>query len=281
MYVGIDIGGTKTLVATATSKYTLKTSQKILTPADALKALDEISIMIEAQAGNKISAIGISAPGPLDRHKGRILNPPNLPWRNVSLTDHLHKRFGVPVALENDANAAALAEYTLGAGRGYNPVLYVTISTGVGTGLISDGHIYHGRYDTEGGHIMLQTNGPLCGCGGHGHFEAISSGTAIKRRYGKFGYEIKDKPTWKLIARDMAQGLVSLAAVTSPEAIILGGGVSVHWERFKDPLEEYFHQFWAHMYPPPVIKPAHHIETAAIFGAFLVAKQAAQKTEKA
>lgn len=279
MYVGIDIGGTKTLVATATTKYTIKTSQKILTEHDAVGEIEKITDMIEAQAGDKLTAIGIAAPGPLDRHKGRILNPPNLPWHNLSLTERLHRHFKVPVALENDANAAALAEATLGAGRGHDPVLYVTISTGVGTGLISEGRIYHGKYDTEGGHIMLQQGGPLCGCGGHGHFESICSGTAIKRRYGKFGYEIKDKPTWRLIARDMAQGLTSLAAVVSPDIIVLGGGVSVHWERFQEPLNEYFREFWANMYPPPTIKPAHNIETAAIFGAFLVAKQALDNHE--
>src|SRR5262249_53082360 len=112
-----------------------------------------------------VQGIGICAPGPLDPKTGVILNPPNVPcWRNFPLTESLQKLYPAPVKLDNDANAAALAEARWGAGRGYNNVFYATVGTGIGTGIVIDGKIFHGRTGSagEGGHVSIDYRGPIC-----------------------------------------------------------------------------------------------------------------------
>jgi glucokinase len=129
----------------------------------------------------EIAAIGVSAPGPVDRARGALIDPPNLPgWGTVPLVALLEDALGGPVALENDANAAALAEWHFGAGRGYSDVVYLTMSTGIGGGLILGGRLYTGPYGSAGeiGHIPLEADGPVCGCGLRGCFEAFAGGAA-------------------------------------------------------------------------------------------------------
>jgi len=130
-------------------------------------------------------AISIAAPGPLDPWKGIVHQAPNLPgWREVPLADILHRDFKVPVHLNNDANLAALGEHRFGAGQGRNDLIYLTISTGIGGGIISQGRLLIGAKGLAGevGHMTLEPEGPPCGCGGRGHLEALASGTAITRR---------------------------------------------------------------------------------------------------
>lgn len=130
----------------------------------------------------KVLAIGIASPGPLDPYTGYILKTPNIKeWQNFPLGPNLSRDFNVPVFVENDANLAALGEWKFGAGRGHHHLLYLTISTGVGGGVIADDHLlqgYHGLA-TELGHTIVEPDGPLCSCGFAGHLEAFSSGPAI------------------------------------------------------------------------------------------------------
>jgi glucokinase len=138
-----------------------------------------------ANARSKLSGIGICAPGPLDPVTGLILNPPNVPcWRNFPLAAQVQRVFGVSARVDNDGNAAALAEAIWGAGVGYRNVFYATLGTGIGTGIVFDGRIYHGRTGSaaEGGHVTIDYHGPKCGCGKHGCIEALCSGPAIARR---------------------------------------------------------------------------------------------------
>ncbi len=131
-----------------------------------------------------VQAIGVASPGPLDPHTGFILKTPNIPeWRDFPLAPNLSRDFHVPAYLENDANLAALGEWTFGAGKGHRDVLYLAISTGVGGGVIADNRLlqgYHGLAN-ELGHTILDPDGPLCSCGFAGHLEAFSSGPAITR----------------------------------------------------------------------------------------------------
>ncbi|RKU38928.1 hypothetical protein C6496_05355 [Candidatus Poribacteria bacterium] len=132
-----------------------------------------------------ISAIGVSCGGPLDTETGIVYSPPNLPgWDALPLKAKLASEFQVPVTIENDANASALAEYRFGGGRGYSAVLYMTMSTGIGGGIVLDGQVYHGANDSAGevGHQILLPDGPPCGCGKRGCLEALCSGPAIARR---------------------------------------------------------------------------------------------------
>ncbi len=191
--VGIDIGGTK--LATVVANDSGNILSKVRRPTDAEKGPEyAIRLLFEmvnetvAQANleqEAISAIGVSCGGPLDTKTGIVYSPPNLPgWDAFPLKVQLESEFKVSVIIENDANACALAEYRFGGGRGYNSVLYMTMSTGIGGGIVIDGKIYHGANDSAGevGHQILLPDGPLCGCGKRGCLEALCSGPAIARR---------------------------------------------------------------------------------------------------
>ncbi|MDD9975381.1 MAG: ROK family protein [Candidatus Poribacteria bacterium] len=191
--VGIDIGGTKlaTVVADSTGHILGKVRKPTLAekgPEYALGLLFDMvreTIRLAGLEQASISAIGVSCGGPLDTKTGIVYSPPNLPgWDALPLKAKLESEFQVPVTIENDANASALAEYRFGGGCGYNAVLYMTMSTGIGGGIVLDGQIYHGANDSAGevGHQILLPDGPLCGCGKRGCLEALCSGPAIARR---------------------------------------------------------------------------------------------------
>jgi glucokinase len=190
--IGVDVGGTKVAAGLVDREGTIRShargsmisNQGPRAGLDAVKAvIDQVSS--SANGHDSIRAIGICSPGPLDPIAGVVINPPNLPcWRNFHLASEISQIYGVPVKVDNDANAAALAETLWGAGRGYRNVFYASIGTGIGTGIVFDGRIYHGRTGAaaEGGHMTIDYRGPRCGCGKPGCIEALASGPAIARR---------------------------------------------------------------------------------------------------
>jgi glucokinase len=191
--VGIDIGGTK--LATVVADKTGHILGKVRKPTHSEKgpeyAIGLLFDMVREVVNQvsleqtSISAIGVSCGGPLDTKTGIVYSPPNLPgWDALPLKALLESEFQVPVIIENDANASALAEFRFGGGRGYSAVLYMTMSTGIGGGIVIDGQVYHGANDSAGevGHQILLPNGPRCGCGKRGCLEALCSGPAIARR---------------------------------------------------------------------------------------------------
>src|SRR5258708_2848645 len=187
LVIGVDIGGTKVAAGLVTSSGEIQ--RQIRTPmisgdsaevglVAVRRAIDEL---LEGQSTHaaKIGGIGICAPGPLDPATGTVINPPNLPcWRNFPLSSEIEKIYGVKAIIDNDANAAALAEARWGAGRGYHQIFYATVGTGIGTGIVFDGRIYHGRTGAagEGGHNTIDFHGPRCGCGKPGCIEAFAGG---------------------------------------------------------------------------------------------------------
>jgi glucokinase len=193
LLVGVDIGGTKVAAGLVDRNGEIKT--QIRTPmvangtaADGLAAVvSAIDLLFSrnAEARPLIRGIGTCAPGPLDPARGLVVNPPNLPcWRNFPLAAEMEKVFRVPVKLENDANAAALAEAYWGAGRAYRHIFYATMGTGIGTGIVFNKRIYNGRTGAagEGGHMSIDYRGPRCGCGKPGCIEILAAGPAIARR---------------------------------------------------------------------------------------------------
>jgi glucokinase len=147
-------------------------------------AIDEL-FANDPKTKGLLRGIGICAPGPLDPTTGVIINPPNVPcWRDFPLAEKVSANYEVPVRVDNDANAAALAETRWGAGAGYRNLFYATIGTGIGTGIVFDGHIHHGRTGAagEGGHMSIDYRGPRCNCGKLGCIEVLASGPAIARR---------------------------------------------------------------------------------------------------
>jgi glucokinase len=193
--VGVDVGGTKVAAGLVSAAGEITCQTRIPMAAnDAAAGLAAVIAAIDAvRAANDsqgelerpISGIGICAPGPLDPRTGVVINPPNLPgWRNFPLAAEISKNYNLPVRVDNDGNAAALAEALWGAGRGFRNVFCATIGTGIGTGIIFDHRIYHGRTGSaaEGGHMTIDYRGPRCGCGKMGCIEALASGPAIARR---------------------------------------------------------------------------------------------------
>ena len=188
--VGVDIGGTKVAagVVTPDGEIIRQTRAPMSSRGDAAAGISSVEMAIRALMNGDnptVGAIGICSPGPLDPKNGIVINPPNLPcWRNFPLGENMRRLFAVPVSIDNDANAAALAEARWGAGRGYRNVFYAGVGTGIGTGIVFDGKIYHGRTGAaaEGGHVGIDIHGPVCGCGKRGCIEMIASGPAIARR---------------------------------------------------------------------------------------------------
>lgn len=195
--IGIDIGGTKSAVLLGNpqgkegpEKFILRReafeTKKAGGPMGAIQKMEETIHRILQEKGlstEDIIGIGVSCGGPLDSRRGVIMNPPNLPgWDNIPIKQILEKEFGLPVALENDANACAVAEWKYGAGRGYDNVIFLTFGTGLGAGLILDGKLYRGSSDMAGevGHVRMERWGPV-GYGKMGSFEGFCSGAGISQ----------------------------------------------------------------------------------------------------
>jgi glucokinase len=196
LMIGVDIGGTKVAAGLVdpNGEILCQTRNPMVPNDGAASGLASVTKAIEtasdcavklAGAHNLIRGVGICSPGPLNPKTGVIINPPNLPcWRNFPLATEIAQIYRVRVKVDNDANAAGLAETLWGSGRGYRNVFYVTIGTGIGTAILLNGRIYHGRTGAaaEGGHMSIDYKGARCGCGKQGCIEAFASGPAIARR---------------------------------------------------------------------------------------------------
>ncbi|MGB6387508.1 MAG: ROK family protein [Terriglobales bacterium] len=196
LVIGVDIGGTKVAagVVSPSGEILCHTHNPMVASNGAASGLSSVISAIEtasaqaviaAGAQSLIRGVGLCSPGPLDPKTGVVINPPNLPcWRNFPLAAEVAQIYRVRVKVDNDANAAGLAETLWGAGRGYRNVFYATIGTGIGTAIVLDGRIFHGRTGAaaEGGHMSIDYKGPRCGCGKAGCIEALASGPAIARR---------------------------------------------------------------------------------------------------
>lgn len=193
MTIGVDIGGTKVAagLVDASGEITHKSRVPMVSTGDAAAGFACVESAINAifaqmpEARAQVSGIGICAPGPLDPTTGVILNPPNVPcWRDYPLAAETERIFGIPARVDNDANAAGLAEALWGAGVAHSNVFFAILGTGIGTGIVFDRKIYHGRTGSaaEGGHVTIDYRGPKCGCGKHGCIEAYCSGPNIARR---------------------------------------------------------------------------------------------------
>jgi glucokinase len=211
--IGIDIGGTKCAVVWGDDsgkiidkiRFDSRTSER--GPAKILAEIDQsIRELVNRHGKDNLAGIGISCGGPLNSKTGRILGPPNLPgWDDVAIVDDLQKKWCVPVALQNDANACALAEWKYGAGRGTKNMIFLTFGTGMGAGLILDGRLYCGTNDLAGevGHIRLATDGPI-GFGKAGSFEGFCSGGGIARTAVAEVRKARDSGRMSMLVRQSA-----------------------------------------------------------------------------
>jgi glucokinase len=189
--IGLDIGGTKVAVGLvdASGKIIAHSRKSMAARGSAEEGVravfDALDSFTRDRRAKRATGIGISVPGWVDAARGSLVAATNLPcWRDFPLAREVTKRYGLPARIANDANVAALAEAIWGAGAGYRDVFYVTLGTGIGTGIIKDGRIYDGRTGAagEGGHVTIDFRGPMCGCGKRGCIEMYASGTAIGKR---------------------------------------------------------------------------------------------------
>src|SRR5579862_1500305 len=186
--LGVDIGGTKVAVGLVDrdGRILSQGRKPMIANESAEAGLNAVTAAIDSLLPpGGIHRIGICAPGPLDPRTGIVLNPPNLPcWRNFPLAERIAAKYRVPVKIDNDANAAALAETRWGAARGYRYVFYATVGTGIGTGIVFGSSIYHGHTGSagEGGHVTIDYHGPVCHCGRRGCIEILAAGPAIGAR---------------------------------------------------------------------------------------------------
>ena len=214
--IAIDLGGTKLAAAVVDRRGAIVRRRQHATDTSAQEALlAQLERAIDEFRDDGTAALGIGIPSLIDQRAGRAGSSVNVPLARVDLRDRLSERFGLSVALENDANAAALAEHRFGAGRGTEHLVMLTLGTGIGGGLILNGELYRGALGTAGelGHITIDLDGPRCQgtCPGIGHFEALASGTAAERIAG----EVADRRPEGALARARAAGQALGARVTT------------------------------------------------------------------
>ncbi|HEX2025348.1 MAG TPA: ROK family protein, partial [Actinomycetota bacterium] len=183
--IGIDLGGTKVAGVVMDGSGRIDRHEEHPTPdGDASAVLDVVHATVASLAGSADAvAVGIGVAGMVDFDAGAVRFAPNLPFRETRIRDEVAERSGLPCAVDNDANVAAWAEYLFGAGRGSRHMLLVTVGTGIGGGLVWDGALYRGAHGfaAEIGHVIVEPNGPRCGCGNKGCWEQVASGRALDR----------------------------------------------------------------------------------------------------
>jgi len=277
LVIAVDLGGTQIRVGLSDLEGNFL--RRVACPTEAAQGLEVVLRRLVARIqevrqgipDGDILGVGIGSPGPVDALAGLIISPPNLPgWEEVPLRDLLEQRLSLPVRLANDANAAALGEWAFGKGRGRQNVAYVTISTGVGGGVIAEGRLLlgHRGLAAEVGHMTLQSDGPRCNCGNYGCWEALASGTAIARegaevvRAGRapllaeMCHNVPEDVDARMVGEAAGQGdgasrriielagyysgigVANLIHLYSPEIVLIGGGVSKQGALLFDPLRQ-------------------------------------------
>lgn len=265
MYLAVDIGGTKTLVAVLTNQGVISEQVKFPTPKKYDDFLEQLSDTLKTFKTQDYRAGCVGLPGTPDRDKGSIVLLGNLPWENEPIVHDVEKIAQCPIVIENDAKLAGLSETMLIKDE-FKKVLYVTIGTGIGLGLTINGKISTALGDAGGKEMMLEHNGKIL------PWEDFASGRAIVKQFGKKASEIQDKAAWKIIARNIAAGVLALNAVIQPDALIIGGGVGGHFEKFKAPLIAELQKYATPIVPIPPLRQAARPEEAVLFGCYDLAK---------
>ncbi|NLU74531.1 ROK family glucokinase [Streptomyces sp. HNM0575] len=276
--IGVDIGGTKIAAGVVDEHGTILETSTVPTPPTAEGVIDAIADAVrDASSEHEVDAVGIGAPGYVDDKRATVLFTPNLTWRHEALKDKVEQRIGLPVVIENDANAAAWGEYKFGVGTGHEDVVCITIGTGLGGGVIIGGRLHRGRFGVaaEFGHIRMVPDGLLCGCGNQGCWEQYASGSALVRYAqqratatpenatvllelgdgtpeGIEGKHISEAArrgcpvavdSFRELARWAGAGLADLASLFDPGAFIVGGGVSDEGDLVLDPIRKSYRRW--------------------------------------
>lgn len=272
MFIGIDIGGTHIRVASGRQG---KIERRLDFPTAELQtSIQDVKEAVRSLSHEApIEKIGIGVPGPLETKTGRVLSPPHLTgWDNVEIADIFSKLLNLPVVVGHDASVAALAEFYYGAGRSSNPLLYYTVSTGIGVGLIVDGKIYRGLYNPEAGHQILGREGRLCLCKQEADLETYSSGEGLQILTGQDPVELEKTKLWQEALEWLAIGIANSILHYSPEIVVIGGGMTRHKNLFFPPLEKFIKRY-LHELPYVPIAPATLGQDAGVIGALTLAER--------
>lgn len=266
MYLGVDIGGTKTLLGVFTKDGQLKEKFRFETPQNYATFLAVFRRHVEPLLGQGVDAVGVGAPGRIDREQGVGIRFGNLAWKNTPLQKDIESITNAPTIVENDAKVAGLYE-AFNIINDFKKVLYITIGTGIGICVVVNGII-----DTElgdgGGHSMFFDH--------HGEkksWEDFASGKAITKKYGKKASDITDQSAWRSIARNLSVGILDLLAIIEPEVVVIGGGVGSQFTKFEAPLLQELKKYETPSLPIPPLRPAKKPEEAAIYGCFELVRQ--------
>jgi glucokinase len=256
--IGVDVGGTKVLAGIVGRSGDVGRAIERRTPRDSqqelLATLDEA---VEELRDDDTAALGFGLPSTIDQRTGQAISSVHIPFNDVDFRDRMSDRFGLPVAMDNDGNAATIAEWKAGAGRGARHMIMLTLGTGIGGGLILDGKPYRGSIGAgaELGHMVLQLDGPACGggCDGFGHFEALASGQAADEAAAALlgpGATAHDLVTraresdpeaaaaMTEIGRRLGAGIGSLVNIFQPEVVVIGGGFAAAGDLLFGPAKE-------------------------------------------
>ena len=316
--VGIDVGGTKVLAGVVDSSGEVLARVRRSTTGKSVQAVEDtiVDVVQAFAAGHDIAAVGVGAAGFVDTGRAMVLFSPHLAWRNEPLRAAVMGRIGLPVLVDNDANAAALAETRFGAGIGHRQVLCVTLGTGIGGALVIDGRLFRGAHGMAGefGHMQVVPGGHRCECGNRGCWEQYASGNALVRDARELiladspvAHGLRDRVggdasalTGRLITEAaragdplaaelsheiggwLGVGLAGLAAAFDPSCIIIGGGVSEAGDLLMDPTRTAFSRALAgHGFRvEPVVVPAALGADAGFIGAADMARTAARRSRR-
>ena len=301
-YVGIDLGGTFIKGGIVDEKGTIVRFERVPTRTElgadfVISDIENVIKKLVNDLGEKVEGIGVGIPGLIDSQKGEVVMSGNLRWKNVMIKDKLQPQFDYPVKIANDANAAGLGEIKFGSGKKYSTSVFLTLGTGVGSGIVIDGKLYEGNRSAgaETGHMIIHRNGKQCTCGNKGCFETYASATALIRETvaamlndrtskmweigsienvnGKtaFDYYDKDEAARKVIdeyVNDLAIGIINIANILRPEAVIIGGGVAKQGKNLTDRVQNLVDEgIFARELGPRVIVLTASLEEAGVVGA--------------
>jgi glucokinase len=271
--IGIDVGGTKTNAVRVTREGRILERSQAPTPAEDQEATLATMIRLgRTVMSDEVLAVGVGAAGMVDAASGVLRFAPNLAWRELPIATRMREALGLPCQVDNDANVAAYGEFRFGAGRGYRHLLLVTVGTGIGGGIVSDGRVFRGAHGfaAEIGHIVVEPGGPLCGCGNRGCWEQVAAGRAIDRLGRRAARDHPDSRLRRLaggdpeavtgrhvteaaragdamaigilaeVGRRLGEGIAGLVNVLDPEAVVVAGGAAVAGELLLEPARAAF-----------------------------------------
>lgn len=267
MYLAIDIGGTKTLLAAFTKEGKLRSTHRFATNPDYKHFKHDLAEELKNQFPSFHFTHGCCAvPARIDHKRGVALGFGNLEWVNIPIRRDLEVITKLPMIIENDAKLGGLSEALLVLDR-YKKVLYLTISTGIGGGVIINGVIDPNLIDSEPGQMVIEHKGVS------DRWEHFASGKAIVRRYHKRAADIDDPATWEIICHDLAAGMAILLATMQPEVVIIGGGVGAHFKKFGDILNRQLAKYETPLVSVPPVIGAERPDEAVIYGCYDLLRQ--------